>query len=276
MRAVDGVAGLGLFLLAPRRSQQIQESYEKGAALLGQDFSQRVARSAFKGLMELVERPDLPGQNARDRLDFILWYTDSNRDSAEGGWSQLKQIFTHFHPENPFLTQANDRGFASDVSDSRKWYNPDATGFLMDNYSGRVDQGSPQVGHFLTAVDIGRQSPLLEKALHSAALGHELIGDDQGPLRQVLVGLSRGHERKLFEQVIRAAESGDREQARKLVDTILPDLSDSGQEEGRVGNSRQDLLNTSYGMAMGRLLRTGRLQTRPQLAEWLQQNLGQN
>jgi hypothetical protein len=276
MRAVDGVAGLGLFLLAPRRSQQLQQSYEKGASLLGPDFSQRVADSAFKALVELVERADLPGANARERLDFILWYTDSNRGSHEGGWSQLKQIFTHFHPQSPFLTQANDRGFAQDVSDSRKWYNPDATGFVMDNYTGRVDQGSPQVGHFLTAVDIGRQTPLLEKALHSAALGHELIGDDQGPLRQVLVGLSHSKDRKLFEQVIAAAERGDREQARQLVATILPDLSDAGQEPGRVGNSRQDLLNTSYGMAMGRLVREGGLQTRRQLADWLQKNLGQN
>ena len=60
-----------------------------------------------------------------------------------------------------------------------------------------------------------------------------------------------------------AAERTDRLEAHRLVEEALPDLSDSGLEPGRVGNTRQDLLNTSYGLAFGRLVRSGQLAVAP-------------
>jgi hypothetical protein len=277
MAALDGVAGLGLFLIGPNRlSQEKEKAYRLGQATLAADkeFPQRVASSAFDGLLELMRRPDLPGQTASERLDFVMWYTDSNRDQGLGAWTRLKQVLTHFHPESPFVLAANDRGFAADVADSAKWYNPAATGYVMEVVHGRENQGSPQVGHFLTAVDIGRQNPVLSKLLHSAAVGHELTGDDHGPLEQVLLGLTHRKERALFAAAVKAAAQSQRQKAHQAVERALPELSVNGDEPGRVGNSKQDLLNTSYGMAFGQLVRQGKLETREQAADWLFHNLG--
>lgn len=273
---LNGVAGLGLFLLGPRLSEQTRASYQKALRTLELDsgFRDRVASSAFDGLLELFRRQDLPGQSARERLDFVLWYTDSNRDCGDDNWTRLKQIFTHFQKDSPFLNQANDRGFAADVADGSKWYDPQATGYLMRVNSGRVEEGSPQVGHFLTAVDIGCQNPVLNRLLRPAAVGHELVGDDQGPVKQILRGLTHTKERALFHQAIAAASQGDRMEAHALVEQALPDLSVHGAEPGRVGNSKQDLLNTSYGMAFGQLVRDGKLVTSEDAATWLYQNVG--
>ena len=58
------------------------------------------------------------------------------------------------------------------------------------------------------------------------------------------------------------------------MEEALPDLSVTGDEPGRVGNSKQDLLNTSYGFAFGQLVRQGGLTTRQQAANWLHDNVG--
>lgn len=273
---LNGIAGLGLVMLAPNLSAETEAHYLEALGRLERDsgFRERVACSAFDGLLELFRRPDLPGKSARERLDFVLWYTDSNRDCHDGNWTKLKQIFTHFQKDSPFLNQANDRGFASDVADGSKWYNPQATGYLMEVYTGKVDQGSPQVGHFLTAVDIGRQRPVLNRLLRPAAVGHELVGDDQGPVKQILKGLSHGQPRALFHEAIVAASEGNRASAHALVEQALPELSVHGSEPGRVGNSKQDLLNTSYGMAFGQLVRDGKLKTADDAADWLYRNVG--
>jgi hypothetical protein len=155
LAVANGVGGLGLFLFGPHFSRAQERDYRQAQEVLKQDgFSQRVATSAFDGLLELMERPGLPGENAKERLNFVMWLTDTNRDSSEPSWKKLTHIFNHFHPDSAFVTHANERGFAHDVADGRKWYNPEATGFVDAKYHGRIDQGSPQVGHFLTAVDI--------------------------------------------------------------------------------------------------------------------------
>lgn len=271
-----GIGAIGLFLVGPHRSQRQLEEYSAGEKIISGDcgFRDRVATSAFDGLLELMRRPELPGQNAAERLDFILWYTDSNRDSHDSSWTEFTRVLNHFHPDSPFVNQANDRGFADDVADGRKWYNPDATGFFTKIPHDRLNEGSPQVGHFLTAVDIGRQSPILSGLLRVAAVGHELIGDDQGAVQQILAGVTHPQERKLFGQAITAAKESDRGKAHQLVETALPDLTVEGNEPGRVGNSKQDLLNTSYGVAFGELVRSGHFQSREQAADWLDQNVG--
>lgn len=271
---LNGVAGVGLFLLGPWRSERKLEEYQRGEALLGGDFSARVAESALGGLTELFRRPDLPGKTAAERLDFVLWTTDTDRGPAKPAWERLQLLCTHFRPDSPFVLQANDRGFAPDVADGVKWYNPEATGFVYDVYTDRVNMGSPQVGHFLTAVDIGRQPAWKEALLRPAAVGHELVGDDQGAWPQILAGLTHGRERRLFAEAIRAAEQGERARAHRLVEDALPDLSVSGNEPGRVGNSKQDLLNTAYGIAFGRMVRRGDFASPSQAADWLDRHLG--
>lgn len=270
MAALNCVGGIGLFLLGPSRSAAKLEEYQQ--AQLGEGFSARVGASAFGALTELFERADLPGQTAAERLDFVLWSTDTNCE--KGAWEKLQLLCTHFRSDSPFVVHANDRGFAPDVADGVKWYNPAATGFVYDVYHDRVDMGSPQVGHFLTAVDIGRQPSWKETLLRPAAVGHELVGDDQGAVPQILAGLTHSRERGLFAEAIAAAEAGDRALAHRCVSLALPDLSVSGNEPGRVGNSKQDLLNTSYGIAFGRKVRRGDFASPAEAADWLARNVG--
>lgn len=272
----NGIGALGLFLIGPHHSERQLEDYAAGEKTIKSDagFRARVATSAFDALLELMRRPDLPGQTAAQRLDFVLWYTDSNRDSQDSSWTELTRVLNHFHPESPFVNQANDRGFAADVADGRKWYNPEATGYFTKVAHDRVNEGSPQVGHFLTAVDIGRQAPLLNGLLRVAAVGHELIGDDQGAVKQIMAGVTHGQQRSLFAQAIEAAKVSDRSTAHQLVESALPELSVEGNEPGRVGNSKQDLLNTSFGIAFGELVRSGKFQTCGEAADWLENNVG--
>ena len=276
MACLNGVAGLALYLLGPHRSEKTEAAYNQGLKTLESDagFRDRVTTSAFDGLLELFRRSDLPGESAKERLDFVMWYTDTNRDCPADSWTKLKQIFNHFQKDSPFLNQANDRGFAADVADGTKWYNPEATGYIMQVVSGKENQGSPQVGHFLTAVDIGRQNPVLNHLLRPAAVGHELVGDDQGPVKQIMMGLTHGKQRSLFHQAIAAAGQSDRAAAHAIVEQALPELSVHGAEPGRVGNSKQDLLNTSYGMAFGQLVRDGALGSASDAADWLCKNVG--
>lgn len=276
MAVANSVGALTLALVGPHTGKTLEAEYRVGLAKLSEDtaLTDKIGQSAFDGLLEMMRRSDLPGKSAQQRLDFVMWATDSNRDSQEPSWKKLTQIFNHFHPESAFVTHANDRGFAHDVADGRKWYNPEATGFIPDVYHGRIDQGSPQVGHFLTAVDIGRQPAPLERILRTAALGHELTGDDQGAVKQMWLGFTHHLERALFGKVIESAERGDRSSAHRYVEQALPDLTDSGQEIGRVGNSRQDLLNTSFGFAFGRMIRSGEFGSREEAANWLENNVG--
>jgi hypothetical protein len=274
--ALNGVGFVALALLGSKPSEGELADYKVAEQKLSSDvaFEERVAESGFDGVLELFEREDLPGQSAKERLDFVLWYTSCKRGKLGGSWHQLKKEYTHFNTTTPFVRQANDRGFAQDVRDGFKWYDAEATGWTETRPTGKIEMGSPQVGHFLTAVDIGHQAAPVERLLRIPALGHELIGDDQSETRQILEGLVSPHRLHLFNKAISAAEQQERSEAHKAVREALPELTENGDEAGRVGNSWQDLLNTSYGIAFGRKVRSGELETRAEAAAWLSSNVG--
>ena len=85
MAVANGVGALALFLPGPHTGKKLEANYREGQAAVSSDsaLTDKIGHSAFDGLLELMRRSDLPGESAQQRLDFVMWLTDSNRDSQE-------------------------------------------------------------------------------------------------------------------------------------------------------------------------------------------------
>ncbi len=196
------------------------------------------------------------GTDARTRMEFVLDYTSSD-------------------PEKPvhFAKQFNDSGFHEGFQDSPIW------GAASGN----------QVGHFLTAVDIGMEhTGAYPKPVElAAAIGHEKWGDDRGANPEVFQGLAglKPLDHVLFQAAVGAVRDPERTPAEKYSavaatsQAILPDLPSGSwtpngwSEFWRRGNSQQDLRLTTYGVALGEMINAGEIKTTDEVAAFLQQNL---
>lgn len=224
---------------------------------------QKLAETDSEAALEFLfgegnENVDLSalGTDARTRMEFVLDYTSSD-------------------PEKPvhFAKPFNDSGFHEGFQDSPIW------GAASGN----------QVGHFLTAVDIGMEhTGAYPKPLElAAAIGHEKWGDDRGANPEVFQGLAglNPKDQVMFQLGVGAVRDPERTPAEKYAavaatsQAILPDLpTDDWTPNGwdqfwRRGNSQQDLRLTTYGVALGEMINAGEIKTTDEVAAFLQQNL---
>jgi hypothetical protein len=147
-----------------------------------------------------------------------------------------------------------------------------------------------QVGHFMSAVDMGYRPvfaktvvpnmhlpiapnvPMEESFCISLIVGHEQVPDDAyGAVYRQALSPSTSNIQKFYQAV-----------GNVPLTTTLPDLNLSRSRanltgipigNGR-GNSLQDLFLSLYGYGFGRLIRMGRMDKRPDAAHWLRVYLG--
>jgi RHS repeat-associated protein len=176
-------------------------------------------------LVTMFTSDKIPGNTPVERLNVIL-------DATSNG------PFTHF--AIPF----GDSGFKNELRDP--W--PD-------------DSGN-QVGHFLTAVDIGYN--LDNPVGLSAIVGHEMYSDDPAwsiPA-QLRLGLTNPSARDLF-------TTGTDDAFQQILN------SGSGPLENRTGNSMEDLRLSYLGWTMGRLYRQGFFTSHASVGRWLQEHIAE-
>lgn len=181
----------------------------------------------------------LPNQTASGRLETILESTSSIAGNFNGDFG-----------ENGFMTELQD-------------------GYLYDQYWGG---STDQVGHFLTAVNGGynvARGQLSQDVTLRFFLGHEKIGDQNGPWQQY--GAASDADIDLFLLAIGADSAGNYD----LRDEYLMRILGSGSLAGRTGNSLEDLRLTLRGWRFGQLIANGKIKTREDAALWLQENIGQ-
>jgi hypothetical protein len=183
----------------------------------------------------------LPNQAASERLETILESTSS------------------ILPPGNFTGNFGESGFMTELQD----------GYLYDQYWGG---STDQVGHFLTAVNGGynvAQGQLSQDVTLRFFLGHEKIGDQNGPWQQY--GAASDADIDLFLLAVGADAAGNYD----LRDEYLMRILGSGSLAGRTGNSLEDLRLTLRGWRFGQMIANGKIKTREDAAIWLQENIGQ-
>jgi RHS repeat-associated protein len=188
--------------------------------------------TSVDALIEMFTTNELSGDNPTARVATILNATSSG-------------------PYAHFAVGFDDSGFKEE---------------LQDPYAG----SSNQVGHFLTALDIGlHQDNILGR---SAIVGHEMfpdahtsqLGTGVSPgatsIWQIGTGLAHPRDRALFEQ-------GNDDGFGKI---ISDGWSPSGSREG---NSVQDLRLSYLGLTMARIYQRSGFPNNSAVGAWLRQNL---
>jgi hypothetical protein len=237
------------------------------------DFRALVRTDSAAAFLKLFSDPTLPGQSAKDRLDFILWYTHEPKDGP----------LLHFRSMGG--ATFTDSGFDPELQDGKLFSDPECS--------------NNQVGHFLTAVDMSRvQNPLNHALYEAAAIGHENLGDKVVPssnlshVLQFVAGVAALATGKAnhFEQAVAAAKAGNREGVKQAVRAaFLPGMLAADQaidqnlpggaeaqahrDRFRKGNSQQDLRLTAYGYAFGELISEGKFPRCEDAAAWLRKSI---
>jgi hypothetical protein len=205
-----------------------------------QPLTQLRKDNAYQGFRALLSDERLPGDTLQDRMEFVLDLTADNAVAP-----------THFSSEISF----SDGGLRDELRDSPIW------GTTWSN----------QIGHFLTAVDMGQRA-ISRKGMYAAmAMGHELTGDlvkgggyrtIGGLLRQSLnVANQLAHGLKpsvlrAFDEGVEAAKNSDTAGVNRAAQAIMG-CPDSELEARRSGNSQADIRLTMYGWAWGEIIARG-------------------
>ncbi|MDQ7821262.1 MAG: hypothetical protein RDV48_00570 [Candidatus Eremiobacteraeota bacterium] len=205
-------------------------------------------KNSLDSLVEMFKDPSLPGKTARERLEHVL------KETSSGDRVHFKKKF-------------DDSGFDKDFQDGRLLKNPE----LSNN----------QVGHFLTAVDLGSTRGPLYNIYQRAAIGHEKTGDNNGgylyDVNKTQAWQTDRADVKDFESAVESAKSGNRAAVKDSVGKILKDLPYTHKpwpsRHPRRGNSHQDLALTAYGYALAQKISDGSLASHQDVAQWLEKNL---
>jgi hypothetical protein len=250
----------------------------------------RTSSSNVQGLIRLFEVDGFPGNNAKERLQWILERTAK----IPGSYLQ----FGLFPP--------GDSGFCYELGDARFYTDPRAWANFVTNHE------SGQVGHFLTAValgfnpegayyqafllqsfSIGREgapSPLLlpppwgaEMYALSLIVGHEMVGDTEELMGlprvppQYYAGATSAEAVGLFLKAIEADRLG---RTRERDTYLQPILGDPLRREvipgpERIGNSMPDLRLSIKGWRFGKGTRNEEegIRTRQDAANWLRREV---
>lgn len=190
---------------------------------------------------------------AAERLEFILWYTETSPGSPG-----------HFRED---LTW-NDSGFAKELQDGQLWR-----------------ESRRQVGHFLTATHLGYQGYLPSPVLDIACIvGHEMSSDTLlGGMNEAyqcasgLVNDGTQHVQRFLDAVLADVEGDAKLRDCLLYDIVgLPDEFDSTNfitEKLRYGNSMQDMRLSVKGWIFGQKIKGGSISSLEQGRQWLITNL---
>ncbi len=163
-----------------------------------------------------------------------------------------------------------DRGFRPEFQDDH----------LYADLWGRQTPESKQLGHFITAIDMGYNGSLSSKGL---VIGHEQYGDpisisiDTLPnMRNVLGGFpfffTSDDDLAAFNTALAYDQQGNPYARDYWLATIM-DENRFGPQSGRQGNSMEDLRLTVKGWELGREIATGRLRTNDEVADWIIRNV---
>ncbi len=213
--------------------------------------------NAYEGFKALVTDERLPGDNLKDRVDFILDVTSDNKVAP-----------THFAKEVSF----SDQGLHDDLRDSPIW----------------GTEYSNQIGHFLTAVDMAQRTQNRKGLYAALSIGHELTGDlVKGGGYRTLNGLLRQSlnvanqlihglaplSLRAFDQGVEAAIKGNREGVNEAAARLMGGTEDGQLEKSRSGNSQADVRLTMYGWAWGEMIAGGKQTTIEDGVAYLEHNL---
>ncbi len=151
-----------------------------------------------------------------------------------------------------------DEGFGQDMADDH----------LYGAFWGEQLPYSRQLGHFLTAVDMGRDGGDGWKRL---VVGHEQFGDQgivpgSAPVKQSLEPTDA--DLAAFDLAVERDLAGDYVGRDAALASIL-DPDKHGRLAARRGNSLEDLRLSVRGWALGRLVATGQIKTNRELANWI-------
>lgn len=221
-----------------------------------QSYATLRENNSLEALAQLMERDDLPGKTAKERLDFIFRYTQNGKKAF---------MTTHFR------VGYNDSGFSKDFQDGHLYEDPAVS--------------NNQVGHFLTAVSMAQFSNWnpWQGLTRFASIGHETIGDHNSHAWQAIWGGSNPMDHLRLSWAIGEAKKGNVEKAKDYVGSIMNKTGMDRDHEAftkdsnynnRRGNSHQDMLLTTYGYAFGQKVKNGDFKTRQEAADWLRENLG--
>ena len=288
----------------PTLPRAFEEEWGRPLYTLSQDMLERIltepnaetiaqhSPSNVLALIRLFEADHLTGDNARERLQWIL------NSQASGGITSLYMQFGNFFP-------LGDSGFCEELADQRfydnAWNPPD-----------RKPRSSPQIGHFLTAVALGFKpkwaypqavafdlgenviSLFAEQKIETTfprtaeehalnlIVGHEILGDKGGVGQFISIpqqyAVTREEDRQWFLEAVRDDRLGFYNLRDRVLQTILLSTSPKIREDaiagpGRVGNSMQDLRLSVKGWRFGEEIRIGVIQTRQEAADWLRREI---
>jgi hypothetical protein len=223
-------------------------------------------------LAQLIEDSTIsdtaPGNELQSRLVTIL---EASSDGSGGGVTHFANI----------LSRCGDRGFRDEFRD-----------------------GSNQVGHFLTAVDMGFRPTKTGNYVRTVGLpeggyGHQEFAHPAGTIwfswdEQVCVRLIIGHEQvadtddpdNQWYSNIKAMFTADNDEVTAFfaaLNRVALGNADLAATKAALapikvgtgkGNSIMDLHLSLYGYQLGRFIRHGRMVTRRAAATWLRWNIG--
>jgi hypothetical protein len=198
--------------------------------------------------------------SAAEALERILKETSgtnfsflSEKDNADLG----KLLHTNFLGMGRL---AGDKGFAANFGDDYL--------YGQKGWGGRTGV-SQQLGHFLTAVNMGRDGSEFFKRM---VVGHEQVSDLA--LRAPVSTLLRptGADIQAFDHALAADASGNISAREAALGSIL-DPGRIGPLENRQGNSLEDLRLSVRGWRLGTMVASGEIATNRQVANWIALNV---
>ena len=248
-------------------------------------------------LIRLFEAGHLPGDTARDRLQWILAKTAS----PPGTFIQFGSLFP-----------PGDSGFCDELADGKYYAQPG----LPPHYTPTdiwhtANRGDPseQIGHFLTAVALGfnpegafyqtyvidvveefvtvgiesKLAAIPEEHALNLIVGHEMIGDGKGigqvPAIPVQYAIATEEARSGFLKAVEHDRLGNDDLRDQVLREILIGTNSEFRTQNavagatRVGNSMEDFRNSVKGWRFGQEIGNGTIETRQGAADWLREEI---
>ncbi len=211
-------------------------------------------------------------------IDMIKSHPGSAKDAIQYIFNQTYGL-PEFHPpivEEPLArnkrthfgglgSSGGDEGFQPALKDAI-WYS--------ENW-GLPQSASTQLGHFLTAVDMGIAGT---DDLKSMIIRHEQIPDNLGggplAIEEAIRTKASSEDMSAFEWAIVHDMNGDYKSRDDKLRSIL-NKNDYGPWQERRGNSLEDLVLSVRGWELGREIALGTIKTNDELADWIARHIAQ-
>jgi RHS repeat-associated protein len=210
-------------------------------------------------LFRLIIQISQGKSTAANRLERILSETRGTGklpnwrgiDAAAGGVTR-----THFRGLGGLK---GDAGFRTEFGDDH----------LYGTLWGQEQPASQQVGHFLTAVDMGYDGPEIWKV---GIVGHEQVSDKKfTALAEEFIRPTRA-DIAAFEAAVGFDAFGDDTRRDTMLQSIL-DPARWGSLDTRVGNSMEDLRLSVRGWRLGNMVASSDIKTNKDFANWIALNV---